>query len=200
MSRAPRCPVKYDQSHWVRIRRRFCSRGRDIIVDEGPDPEGYKPTETNSTRLHNCKIPSHDRQAASVEIPKWARLWAVVESRRNEATDVPTLLDCNLRDARQGSAALRGSGCIADDEYLPLIRYVQERANANSTGMSVLTRSMLNIGEGATPAVHSTVALSILVPATITPCSSTYSTLAPVMTVTPSFSSRLAPFLDRDSA
>jgi len=109
--------------------------GKGHYVDEGPDPEGYKPTKTNSTRLHNCEIPSHHRHVASIEIPKRARLWTAVENRRNKAPDVSTLLDCHLRDTRQGPVALRGSSCIADDGYLWLIRYVQERANANSTGM-----------------------------------------------------------------
>ena len=42
---------------------------------------------------------------------------------------------------------------------------------------SVLVPSIFGIGDAATPAVHSTVALGILVPPAITPCSSTFSTL-----------------------
>jgi hypothetical protein len=53
---------------------------------------------------------------------------------------------------------------------------------------SVFAPSIFTSGEGATPAVHSTVALSMRFPATRTPCSSTRSTIAPVTTFTPSFS------------
>src|SRR5215472_7141473 len=105
-------------------------------MNEGPDPEGHKPTETNSTRFQNCKIPPHYRHVASVGIPKWARLWAAVEQRRNKSADIPTLLDCNLSYARQRSAAaLRGSGGVADYEYPRLVRYLQERANTDTAGM-----------------------------------------------------------------
>jgi hypothetical protein len=48
----------------------------------------------------------------------------VVENRRNEATDVSSLLDRNLRDTRQGLAALGSGGCIAGHEYFRFTRYV----------------------------------------------------------------------------
>src|SRR5205823_13363841 len=47
---------------------------------------------------------------------------------------------------------------------------------------SVLVPSIFGIGDAATPAVHSTVALGILLPPAITPLSSTVSTLTPVRT------------------
>src|SRR6516225_5264599 len=65
---------------------------------------------------------------------------------------------------------------------------------------SVLVPSIFGTGDAATPAVHSTVALGILIPPATTPCSSTVSTLTPVMTFTPSFSRRLATIRDTDSA
>ena len=61
---------------------------------------------------------------------------------------------------------------------------------------SVFVPSIFGIGDAATPAVHSTVALGILLPSATTPFSSTFSTLTSVMTLTPSFSSRLAAFCD----
>ena len=51
-----------------------------------------------------------------------------------------------------------------------------------------------------TPAVQSTVALGILFPPAITPCSSTVSTLTPGKTVTPSLSRCSATLRDKDSA
>ncbi len=65
---------------------------------------------------------------------------------------------------------------------------------------SALAPSSFTIGDGATPAVHSTVALGILFPSATTPFSSTFSTLAPVMILTLSFSSRPAAFFARFSA
>src|SRR5580704_17991946 len=55
---------------------------------------------------------------------------------------------------------------------------------------SVSRPSSFTIGEAATPAVHSTVALAILLPLATTPFWSTASTLTPVRISTPSFSSR----------
>src|SRR5215831_3019891 len=104
-------------------------------MGEGPDPEGNKPTETNSTGFQNCKISSHYRHVASVGVPKWARFWTAVDQRRNESADVPALLDRDLSYAWQRSAALRGSGGIADHEYPRLVRYLQEWADADTTGM-----------------------------------------------------------------
>src|SRR5215813_7486662 len=104
-------------------------------MDEGPDPEGNTPTETNSTGLQNCKIPPHYRHVASVGIPKWAMFWTAVDQRRNESADVPALLDRNLSYAGQRSAALRGSRRIADHEYPRLVRYLEEWADADTTGM-----------------------------------------------------------------
>src|SRR5262252_3227113 len=57
---------------------------------------------------------------------------------------------------------------------------------------SVLVPSIFGIGDAATPAVHSTVALGILFPPAITPSASTVSTLTSVMTFTPSLSRRFA--------
>src|SRR5262245_61032711 len=94
-------------------------------MGEGPDPEGNKPTETNSTGFQNCKISSHYRHVASVGIPKWARFWTAVDQRRNESADVPALLDRDLSYAWQRSAALRGSGGIADNEYPRLVGYLR---------------------------------------------------------------------------
>src|SRR6516164_6366562 len=65
---------------------------------------------------------------------------------------------------------------------------------------SVLVPSIFGIGEAATPAVHSTVALGILFPPATTPCSSTVSTLTPVITFTPSFVSRRVTLRDSGSA
>src|SRR5215469_13125666 len=69
--------------------------GKGGQMNESPDPEGHKPTETNSTRLQNRKIPPHYRHASSVGIPKWARFWTPVEQRRNKSADIPTPLDRN---------------------------------------------------------------------------------------------------------
>src|SRR5215467_10784376 len=124
------CPKPLDE-YWSAI----LHLGKRHQMDEGPDPEGDKPTETNSTRLQNCKISSHYRHVASVGIPKWARFWTAVEQRGNESADIPALLDRNRSYARQGSAVLRGSGSIADYEYPRLVRYLQERANADTAGM-----------------------------------------------------------------
>jgi hypothetical protein len=63
-----------------------------------------------------------------------------------------------------------------------------------------LAFSNFKIGAGATPAVHNTVALSIRLPATMTPWWSTFSTSASVRILTPSRPSRLAAFRDSDSA
>src|SRR6266702_8038088 len=65
---------------------------------------------------------------------------------------------------------------------------------------SVSRPSNFVIGEAATPAVHSTVALANLLPLATTPFSSTASTLTPVSTSTPSFSSRPVALLARLSA
>ena len=65
---------------------------------------------------------------------------------------------------------------------------------------SVLVPSIFGIGDAATPAVHSTVALGILIPSATTPCSSTVSTLTPVRTFTPSFVSRRVTRRDSGSA
>src|SRR6516165_3205115 len=59
---------------------------------------------------------------------------------------------------------------------------------------SVLVPSILGIGDAATPAVHTTVALGILLPPATTPCSS------PVSTLTPSFVSRRVTLRDSGSA
>lgn len=104
-------------------------------MDEGPEPEGHNSARSNSTRLQDGEILSHHRHFAFVKVPEGARLWTAVEHGRNEATDISTLLDRNLRGTWQRSAALRGGGCIANDEYPGLIRYVQERANTDPTGM-----------------------------------------------------------------
>src|SRR5215469_14962416 len=120
-------------------------------MDEGPDPEGHKPTETNSTRLQNCKISSHYRHVASVGIPKWARFWTAVEQCRNESADIPALLDRNLSYAWQRSAVLRGSGGIADYEYPRLVRYLQERANADTTGMVSIDTKRAQYRRGCNP-------------------------------------------------
>jgi len=168
-------------------------------MDEGPEPEGGKPGETNSTRLQDGEILSHHRHVAFVEVPEGARLWMAVEHCRNEAADIAALLDRNLRDTRQRSAAPRGGGRIADDEYPRLIRYVRERANTDPTGMVGLDAEHAQYRRGCDPrrpqhrrtldplAGDDHVVLIDV----FHPC--------PVMTVTPSFSSRLAAFLDRDS-
>src|SRR5437762_13971289 len=65
---------------------------------------------------------------------------------------------------------------------------------------SVLLPSIFGIGDATTPAVQSTVALGILFPPAITPCSSTVSTLTPGKTVTPSLSRCPATLRDKDSA
>ncbi len=65
---------------------------------------------------------------------------------------------------------------------------------------SVFVSSIFTTGEALTPAVQSTVALGIRTPAAITPWSSTFSTLTPVETSTPSFVSRFAAFCDSCSA
>ena len=121
-------PLGEDSSAILHLRQRH-------QMDEGPDPEGDKPTKTNSTGLQNCEIPPHDRHVASVGIPKWARFWTAVEQRRNESADIPALLDRDLSYARQRVAALRGSGGIADHEYPRFVRYLQEWADEDTTGM-----------------------------------------------------------------
>jgi hypothetical protein len=55
-----------------------------------------------------------------------------------------------------------------------------------------LPPKVLRMGDGATPAVHNTVALIILFRSAITPCSSSVSTLTPVTTFTPSRAASLA--------
>src|SRR5215469_4026525 len=75
-------------------------------MDEGPDPEGDKPTETNSTGLQNCKIPPHYRHVASVGIPEWGKFGTAVDQRRNKSADIAALLDRNLSYAWQRSAVL----------------------------------------------------------------------------------------------
>src|SRR6516165_72559 len=90
--------------------------GQRHQMDEGPDPEGDKPSETNSTGLQNCKISSHYRHIASVGIPKWARFWTAVEQRRNVSADIPALLVRDLSYAWQRSASLCGSSGIAYHE------------------------------------------------------------------------------------
>ena len=91
-------------------------------MDGGPEPEGYKPAETDSTRLQDGEIFPDYRHVPFVKVAKGTRRTVAFENRRNKAADIPTLLDRNLRDARQRPSALRGSGRIADDEYLRLIR------------------------------------------------------------------------------
>src|SRR5215472_8354661 len=120
-------------------------------MDERPYPEGYKPTETNSTRLQNCKIPSHYRHVASVGIREGARLRATVESRRNKAADISTLLDGNLCYARQRSAALRGSGGIADYEYPRLVRYFRKGPNQEPAGMAIMETKGAQNRRGCNP-------------------------------------------------
>ena len=121
-------PLGEDSSAILHLRQRH-------QMDEGPDPEGDKPTKTNSTGLQNCEIPPHDRHVASVGIPKWARFWTAVEQRRNESADIPALLDRNLSYAWQRPAALRGSRGITDHEYPRLVRYLQEWSDADTAGM-----------------------------------------------------------------
>src|SRR6516164_2757059 len=65
---------------------------------------------------------------------------------------------------------------------------------------SVVVPSIFGIGDAATPAVHSTVALGIRLPPATTPSASTVSTFAPVKTFTPSFVSRRVTLRDSDSA
>src|SRR5215831_18723552 len=89
-------------------------------MDEGPDPEGDEPTETNLTGLQNCKISSHYRHVASVGIPKWARFWTAVEQRRNESADIPALLDRNLSYARRPQHR-RTLDPLAGDDHALLI-------------------------------------------------------------------------------
>ena len=174
--------------------------GQRHQMDEGPNPEGDKPTETDPTRLQNCKISSHYRHVASVGIPKWARFWTAVEQRRNESADIPALLDRNLSYAWQRSAALRGSGGIADHEYPLLVRYLQQWADADTTGKVCSDAERTQYRRGCNPRrPQYRCTLDPLAgddDAPLIDCS----TLVPVITVTPSFSSRSAAFLDRDSA
>jgi hypothetical protein len=109
----------------------------------------------------------------------------------DQPPDVPPFLNRRLRHAEYGMPVLHHRCRVANNKHSGRVYEFQEWINERPPGTVGLGTEHLWNRRCCDPAVHSTVALGILLPPAITPLSSTVSTLTSVTTLTPSFSRRL---------
>src|SRR5215469_3257881 len=98
----------------------------------------YQPREESAqaqaATLKDGEVPSDHRHVASVAIAEGLHEWAALNLRLDGTPDEATLLNCNLRYARQRMTLLSCRSRITDDKYLGVVRDTQQRPNAGTPG------------------------------------------------------------------
>src|ERR1700680_1508799 len=95
-------------------------------VNKRPDEPRNNYCEPDSARIQKGKILADHRHVALVEVSERTRRFTAAELSGDPPSDVPALLDCDLRYPRQRSTVLYHGRGLADDEYPGSIGDVQK--------------------------------------------------------------------------
>src|SRR5260370_29044142 len=131
-----------------------------------------KTTHAKSPLSQDSKTFAYPRHAALVRISKWpSRLLGACKLCRNQPTDIPPLLDGDLAIPGRGRPSCSTAAASPTTKTPATFGRFIDVPTYTRPARSVFSPSILARGDAATPAVHTTVAHSMRLPATTTPLS-----------------------------
>src|SRR5215472_8354660 len=157
MRRAPRCPVRYDHSHWVRTSQRFCIWGREIIWMNAHIQKVINPPR----RIRpDSKIAKSLPTTAMLPLSEYEKGRGCGRPLRVAEIKRPTYRPCWM-----ATCAMPGKGrppCVAaaasPTTNIPGLSGTSGKGQTkNRPEWQLWKQRVLKIEGGATPAVHSTV-------------------------------------------